>query len=144
MAKIADRDAETAIISVLRSGNPLLLPQAITSLGVIQSRNALTDLMQILLRDAHFLKDLTVKMNVLSAFAMIGDRSVAKRLVEMLQSRHLIARKRWTQLKIAIVDCLGKLADPQALAVLRELTCGTGKLGQACSAAIDSIERTGT
>lgn len=143
LAKIGDRDAETAIIGVLRGNDALLLPQAITSLGGMQSRKALADLMQIFLREGPFLEELTLKMDVLSTFAMIGDRSVVERLVEILQSRHLVARKQWGQLKIAIVNCLGKLGGPQALPVLRKLAAGPGELGRACSDAIDSIERTG-
>jgi HEAT repeat protein len=143
LAKIGGRDAETAIIAVLRGNDPLLLPQSITSLGGMRSSKALADLMQILLHEELFLKDLSLKKDVLAAFAMIGERSVVERLLELLQSRHLIARKRWLQLKIAIVNCLGKLGDPQSLPVLQSLASNPGELGRACSDAIDSIERTG-
>lgn len=141
LAKIGDWDAEAAIISVLRNDDHLLLPQAIASLGGMQSRKAVADLMRILLRERLFLKDLPLKKDVLSAFAMIGDRSVAEHLVEILYSRHLVARKRWVGYKIAIANCLGKLRDPQALTILRKLASSRGELGRACSDAINSIER---
>jgi len=143
LAKIGGRDAETAIITVLRDDNPLLLPQAITSLGGMQSRKALSDMTKIFLRGGTFPEELALKMDVLSSFAKIGDCSVIEHLLEVLQSRHLVVHKQWDKLKIAIVNCLVKLGDPQALAVLRKLADGTGELGRTCRDAINSIERSG-
>ena len=105
----------------------------------MRSQLALADLMQILLRDGVFLKELPLKLDVLSAFAMIGERSVVARLVEILQGRHLIDRKGWSALKIAIIDCLAKLGAPQALPVLQKLAATPGELGRACGDAIAAI-----
>ena len=143
LAKIGGRDAEAALIAVLRDSNPQLLSQVIASLGGMKSNMALPELMQILCREDLFLKNLSLKMEVLTAIAMIGDPSVAERLAEIIRSRSLIARGRRLRLKIAIADCLGKLADQQALPVLLKLAAASGELGLACSAAVESILRTG-
>lgn len=143
LAKIGGRDAETAVIQVLRDGDPLLLPQAITSLGGMKSRKALPDLMQIVNREDMFLDTLSLKTDAIAAISMIGERSVVPRLTAIIQSRRLMSRSRWTQLKIAIAVCLGKLGDTRALPVLRKLAASSGELGRACSEAVDAIERTG-
>ena len=143
LAKIGGPGAETAIISVLSRNDPFLLPQAITSLGGMRSRKALVELMRILLQDDLFLNTLPLKIEAAAAIAMIGDTVVVPQLVTLLQSRHLMARNRWLHLKIALADCLGRLGDPRALPILRNLAPKPGELGLACGSAIDSIERSG-
>jgi hypothetical protein len=143
LAKIGGRDAETAIITVLQGNDTLLLPQAITSLGGMQSRTALPVLMQLLGEKSVFLKTLPLKLDILSAIAMIGDSSVVPRLVDLLLSRHLLARARWNQLKVALAACLGKLGDPRSLAALAKLSRASGELGRACTDAIEAIQRCG-
>jgi hypothetical protein len=143
LAKIGGRDAEGAIIAVLRGNNPLLLPQAIASLGGMRSRRAVGTLMQLVCAEDLFLKNLPLKIDALAAIAMIGDSSVVPRLLEMLQRRPLMARNRWTALKIHVVTCLAGLGEPRALPVLRKLAHASGELGHACNVVIGSMERTG-
>ena len=143
LAKIGGKDAENAIISILRDNNPSLLPQALASLGGMKSKKALGDLMHIIHSEDMFLKTLPLKTSALAAIALIGDQQVTPYLVKLLEKRHLIARSRWEQLKIAVALCLGKLGDPRALPVLRKMAGSSGELGQACAEAADSIERTG-
>lgn len=143
LAKIGGKEAEAAIISILHSSDPSLLPQAITSLGGMKSKKSLKDLMHILHNDDMFLKTLPLKTNALAAIALIGDQQVTPYLVKLLENRHLIARSRWEQFKIAVALCLGKLGDPRALPALRKMAGETGKLGQTCADAADSIERAG-
>lgn len=143
LAKIGGRDAETAIIAVLKGNDPQLLPQAMASLGGMRSRRAVAVLMQFLCADDLFLKSLPLKIDALSAIAMIGDGSVVPRLLEILQRRPLMARNRWTALKIHVVTCLARLGEPGSLPILRKLALTSGDLGRACSDVIDSMERTG-
>lgn len=143
LAKIGGRDAEAAIIAVLRGNDPLLLPQAMASLGGMRSRRAVGALMEFVSAEDLFLKNLPLKIDALAAIAMIGDRSVVPRLLEMLQRRPLMARSRWTALKIHVVTCLAGLGEPRALPVLRTLAHASGELGRACNVVIDSMERTG-
>lgn len=143
LAKIGGKEAEAAIISVLRDNNPSLLPQALTSLGGMKSKKALVDLMHIIHNEDMFLKTLSLKTSTLAAIALIGDQQVTPHLVKLLEKRHLMAHSRWEQFKIAIVLCLGKLGDPRALPVLLKMARSSGELGQACAEAANSIERTG-
>ncbi|HEY3308822.1 MAG TPA: HEAT repeat domain-containing protein [Desulfuromonadaceae bacterium] len=143
LAKIGGREAETALISIVRTGDPSLLPQALTSLGGMKSRKSLVELMHIINSDDMFLKTLSLKINALSAISMIGERQVVPPLVELLEKRHLLVRSRWEQLHVAIANCLGKLGDPRALPVLQKITTSSGALGRACAEAIESIEQAG-
>ena len=143
LAKIGDKDAESAIISVIQGINSLLLPQAVASLGGMKSRSALAALMQLLGEKNLFLETLPLKLDILTAIAMIGDSSVVPGLEEMLLSRHLFARNRWMSLKVALATCLGKLGDPRAVPALENLAHKSGELGRTCTDAIVAIQRTG-
>jgi len=141
LAKIGGREAESAIVTVLRGSNPLLLPQAITSLGAMKSQLALADLLAIISGKDMFLKTLPQKTDALAAIAMIGDRRVTPQLLNLLDKSHLVARNRWELFKIAVAQCLGKLGDSRALPVLWKMGLKTGELGRVCAAAADAIER---
>jgi len=144
LAKIGGKEAESAILAVLRSSDASLLPQAIASLGGMKSRRALVELLHIICSEDMFLNGLALKTEALAAIALIGDRQVTPRLLDLLESRHLVARSRWMQFKIAIAVCLGKLGDSRAVPVLRKKASGSGELGRACAEAADLIEqRTG-
>jgi HEAT repeat protein len=142
LAKIGGREAEAAIIGILNSNNLQLLPQVIASLGGMKSRRALMELMQIVCSSDMFLKSLPLKIDALAAVAMIGDRQAVPPLTRLLASRHVFARSRWEQLKIAIAVCLGRLGDPRALPVLNKFASDTGELGRTCAEAVETIERT--
>ncbi len=143
LAKIGGRDAEVAIIALLGGDDPLLLPQAVASLGGMRSRRAVPTLMQIVCAEDLFLRTLPLKIDALAALAVIGDSSVVPRLLELLRRRPLMARNRWTVLKIHVVTCLAGLNEPRALPVLRKLSHASGELGQACNVVIGSMERRG-
>lgn len=142
LAKIGGQQAETAVIAVLGSTDSVLWPQAIASLGGMKSRKALTHLLQIVCDDDRFLQNLALKRDALTAIAMIGDQQATPRLVQLLESRHLISRSRWTQFKIAIAGCLARLDDSRALPALRRKARGSGELARACAEALGAIERT--
>lgn len=141
LAKIGGREAESAIIAVLHGNNPQLYPQVIASLGGMKSRRALAELMQIVCRGDMLLKTLPIKADALAAVATIGDRQAVPALTRLLAGRHLFARARWEQFKVAIAGCLGRLGDPRALPVLRKFSSGSGDLGRACTEAAETIER---
>lgn len=144
LSRIGGKEAEAAIISILRGNDTDLFPQAITSLGGMKSRKALPELMRILTNKDTFLKSLSLKLDVLAAIAMIGDRQVTPRLLEIIKERHLLAGNRWKQLKSSAAQCLGKLGDPRALTVLKEYAASQDELGVACSEAAIMIEKTGS
>ncbi|MDO9309893.1 MAG: HEAT repeat domain-containing protein [Deltaproteobacteria bacterium] len=144
LAGIGGREAESAIIGILRGNDSDLYPQAIASLGGMKSRKSLTDLMRILTSKDTFLKSLPMKLDVLAAIAMIDDRQVTPRLVELLTERHLLAAGRWKQLKSAVAQCLGKLGDARALPALKEYASNPGELGAVCAEAAGLIEKSGS
>jgi len=143
LAKIGGRDAEAAIIDVLRGNEPSLFPQVIASLGGMKSRKALVELLRIVCGDDMFLTNLPLKIEALGAIAMIGDRQVVPILVNILASGHIVVPSRWKQFKIAIAGCLARLGDARALPILKKKSSVAGELGRACAEAVETIERTG-
>lgn len=143
LAKIDSRDAESALIGILRGNDQELYPQAMASLGGIKSKRAQTELLRIISAKDLFLQSLPLKTEALTAIAMIGDKQLTPRLVDLLKERRLLALSRLRQFKVAIAQCLGKLEDARALPALREYAADRGELGAACSEAIALIERSG-
>lgn len=141
LAKIGGREAESALIGLLLGNNSLLFPQVIASLGGMKSRKALVKLMQIVCSGDMFLKNLSIKIDALNAIAVIGDRQAVPALTKILASRHIFARSRWDQFKIAIAVCLARLGDIRSLPILKKKASGSGDLGRACAEAVETIER---
>lgn len=143
LASIGGRDAEVAIIAVLQGRNEQLYPQAISSLGGMRSKKAVSELMRIIFSKDTFLASLQLKINALSAIAMIGDRQVVTHLIKLLSERHLLASRRHLQLKCAVANCLGRLGDRAALPVLGKLSTRSRELGAACAEALEMIIKSG-
>ena len=142
LAKIGGQQAEEAVIAVLDGPDPALWPQAIASLGGMKSGKSLDVLLQIVCDNDRFLQNLALKCDALKAIAMIGDHRATPCLIRLLESRHLILRKRWALFKIAIAACLTRLNDKSALPALRKKARGSGELARACTEALGAIERT--
>jgi hypothetical protein len=141
LALLGGQESETSILGILRGMDTALHPQAIASLGGMKSRKSLPELIKILFSRDLFLKSLTLKLDTLTAIAMIGDRQVTPHLVALLDERYLLASARGKQLKIAAALCLGKLGDVRAVPALEKLASEGGELGSACSDAIVMIEK---
>jgi HEAT repeat protein len=127
---------------VLRGQDSALYPQAVSSLGGMQSKKAVAELMKIVCTRDLFLKNLSLKTDALAAIAVIGDHQVTPQLTALLKERHLLAAARGRELRIAIATCLGRLGDRRALPTLAKLAQNSGELGTACSNAIAQIEKT--
>ena len=143
LAKIGGREADSALIGILRTNETELYPLTMTSLGILKSRKSLTELLRILSAKDTFLTLLPQKIDALAAIAMIGDKQVIPHLVDLLTERHLLASNRWKLLKTAIAQCLGKLGDSKALPALRKYASNQDELGKACSESVELIERSG-
>lgn len=143
LAKIGGRDAESALIGLLRGNDKELYPQTMASLGGIKSRKSLADLMRIISAKDLLLKSYSTKVDALAAIAMIGDKQVTPRLLELLAERHILAANSWNLFKVALIQCLGRLGDDRALPALNKYITRSGKLGAACVEAIELIERSG-
>lgn len=142
LAQLSGSEAETAIIGILRGLDSALHPQAISSLGGMQSKRSLPELLKIAFARDLFLKTLSLKVEALAAIALIGDRQVTPHLIHLLEERHLLAAARGRELKIAVATCLGRLGDPRALPALAKLAADSSELGSACTNAIALIEKT--
>lgn len=143
LAQLGGHVAEAAILGILTGSDPALYPQAIASLGGMKSRKSLAELTKIVFSRDLFLQSLPLKIDALTAIALIGDRQVTPHLVALLEERHLLAAARGRVLKAAIADCLGKLGDARAVPALEKLASRGGELGSACYDAISMIEKTG-
>ncbi|MEI7816550.1 MAG: HEAT repeat domain-containing protein, partial [Desulfuromonadales bacterium] len=142
IAQIGGPEAEAAVLEMLHGSNTTLYPQLIASLGGMKSKKALAELLIILFSKDIFLKTLTLKIDVLTAIATIGDRQVTPHLVALLGRRYLLAKARGNLLKAAIVVCLGKLGDARAIPALRKYASAGSNLGYVCLEAIAAIEKT--
>lgn len=140
LAMLGVEEAEAAIIKILRGTDTALFAQAIASMGGMKSRKSLPELMKMLFVRDMFLQSLALKIEVLVALALIGDRQVTPHLLVLLEERHLLAVTRGRQLKIAVAACLGKLGDSRAIPTLEKMASGGGELGSACLEAIAIIE----
>ena len=142
LARLGGQEAEAALLGVLRNPDSALHPQAMLSLGGMKSRKALPELMKIVSTRDLFLKNLPLKIDALTAIALIGDPIVTPHLTALLAERHLLAAARGKELKIAVAACLGRLGDPRALPALTRLANDNDDLGSACSNAAALIEKT--
>jgi HEAT repeat protein len=141
LAKIGGGEAEQIIIRLLNDPDQGIVRQAIISLGTMKCRSALPQLLQIIETRDRFLKTLAIKKDAVQAIGIIGDRQVAPHLLAILVSSHILAWSRWQELKTSVAQALGQLGAESALPELRNEVRRGGKLGAACSDAIDAIER---
>ena len=141
VTQIGGDEAESALLSVLRSPDTELYPQAIASLGILKSKKSLPELVKIVTASDLFLRTLPLKIDALAAIALIGDRQVTPLLVMLMEERNLLAAARGRQLKASIAVCLGKLGDVRALPILIKLSSSGGELGSACAESSRIIEK---
>lgn len=141
LAQIGGDEAESSILDVLRGPDTELYPQAVASLGIMKSRKSLLELMKIVSSSDIFLRTLSLKIDALTAMALIGDRQVTPLLAMLLEERNLLAVTRGRQLKTSIALCLGKLGDARALPILAKLSSSGGELGSACVESMRMIEQ---
>jgi HEAT repeat protein len=141
LVQIGGEEAESAILAVLRTPDTVLYPQAIATLGGMKSKKSLVELLRIVTSGDLFLKNLSLKIDALTAIAAIGDRQVTPLLVMLMEERHLLAAARGRQLKSSIAACMGKLGDARAVPVLEKFSSGAGELASACAEALRMIEK---
>ena len=107
----------------------------------MKSGKGLEVLLQMVSEKDRFLQNFALKCDALAAIAMIGDQQAVPFLIRLLESRHLISRRRWSLFKVAIAACLARLGDNRALPALKKLARGSGELARACTEALEAIER---
>jgi HEAT repeat protein len=141
LAKIGGESAEAALIPLLQEPDQGVVRAAASALGRLRSRQAVPTMVKLLERRDLLLKELALKKDLLAALAAIGDYSVTRRLLKVLESRGWLAPGKYLELKLATAAALGALGDRAALPVLTRLAAGKGALAGACRQAVDALEK---
>lgn len=139
LAKIGGSVAESALITLLKQKNTPLLSQVIASLAGMKSHKAVLEFLAIVFGRDLFLKTVAIKCEALAAIAIVGDSKVAPQIAKLLDAGFFMAGKRTLQLKIAAVECLGKLCNSDVIPILEKHAQTKGELGKVCSSAIETL-----
>ena len=138
LMKIGGEAAEGALIPLLEEPDEGVVRHAVLSLGLLQSRQAVPPLLNLLEKRDLLLKGLVVKKELVVALGRIGDRRATGALLKLLGTRGWPVLGRWLELKIEVAATLG---DEAALPALAGLAAGRGALAEGCREALDAIER---
>ena len=141
LLKIGGKDVETIIIGLLDDKDEAIARQAILSLGLMKSAAAVQPLVLIMEKRDFFMRQLAIKKDAMQALGRIGDRRATPYLLKVLEARVWLFWGKWGELKVAAAAALGYIGDETSLQVLKANTSRGGRLGSACSEALDNIER---
>lgn len=141
LSRIKGREAESVIISLIYDKSQVIRKQAIQALGTMKSQTAVEQLLQIATQSDFFMKHIPLKKEALVAVGRIGDRQAVPELIRIMQTPSWQFWRCPEDLKIAAVASLGMIGDEAAIAPLLAMSTIGGKLGRACSEAIETIER---
>lgn len=144
LARIGGRDATLLLIDLLHDKNQTIRKQAILWMGNTRNEKALQPLLHLVTKRGVLEKSLAVKKEALLAIGRIGDQRALEPLFRLVRKRHWIARGRWERLKILAVDTIGRLGGEPAREFLEKLSARGGRIGLACSAALETMEQRAT
>jgi hypothetical protein len=86
-------------------------------------------------------KALELKKEALLAIGHIGDREALDPLFRMVKKRHWIVPSRQEELKILAVETIGHLGGESSREFLEKISARGGRVGRACSAALETMEQ---
>jgi hypothetical protein len=141
LARIGGREATMLLIDFLSDKNLSIKRQTITWLGITRNEKALDPLLQLVMKQDLLAKTLTLKKEALIAIGRMGDRRAIDTLCRFVRKRHLLAADRWEELKILAVNTIGQLGGESSREFLGRMSARGGRIGRACSAALESAER---
>ena len=141
LVRIGGKDVESLIIGLMDDRDEVIVRHAVLSLGLLKSTAAVQPLIQIMEKRDIFMKRLAMKKNAIQGLGRIGDKRATPNLLRVLTAHDWLPWSRWYELKIAAAIALGQLGDEAALPLLKVEASGGGRLGTACSEAVDNIER---
>jgi len=141
LVKTGGKDAESIIIDLLDDDDESIVRHAIMSLGILKSTTAILSLISITKKRDIFTKRLAMKKDAIQALGRIGDKRATPHLLTVLEAHCWLPWNRWDDLKVVAATALGQLGDEAALPVLKSNASRGGRLGRACSEAVDNIER---
>lgn len=143
LVKIGGEQAEDAIIGLLAAEDNLTKRHAVISLGLLKSRRAVEPLCALVERRDPFKKSLAFKRDVIQSLGRIGDRRAVPSLLRLLEHRPWFGRRRWDDVRMAVVTTLAQIGDPAALGLLDSLAAKGGMLAAASADAAEDIRRRG-
>ncbi|BEH08628.1 HEAT repeat domain-containing protein [Geobacter sulfurreducens subsp. ethanolicus] len=143
LVKIGGEQAEEAIIGLLVAEDNLTKRHAVISLGLLKSRRAVEPLCTLIERRDPFKKSLAFKRDVIQSLGRIGDRRAVPSLLRLLEHRPWFGRRRWDDVRMAVVTTLAQIGDPTALGLLDSLAARGGMLAEASAEAAEDIRRRG-
>jgi HEAT repeat protein len=143
LARIGGREATTLLIDFLDDKNQGVKRQTITWLGITRNEKALQALLQLVMKQDLLGKTLTLKKEAIIAIGRIGDRRAIDILGRFIRKGHIITPGRWEELKILAIETIGKLGGESSREFLGRMSGRGGRIGRACSAALESAERLG-
>jgi HEAT repeat protein len=141
LARIGGREATTLLIDFLDDKNQGVKRQTITWLGITRNEKALQPLLELVMKQDLLGKTITLKKEAIVAIGRIGDRRAIDILGRFIRKRHLISSGRWEELKILAIETIGKLGGESSREFLGRMSGRGGRIGRACSAALESAER---
>jgi HEAT repeat protein len=141
LARIGGREATSLLIDFLDDKNQGVKRQTITWLGITRNEKALQPLLQLVMKQDLLGKAITLKKEAIIAIGRIGDRRAIDILGRFIRKRHLISPGRWEELKILAIETIGKLGGESSREFLGRMSGRGGRIGRACSAALESAER---
>jgi hypothetical protein len=141
LVRIEGKDVESLIIGLMDDRDEVIVRHAVLSLGLLKSTAAVQPLIQIMEKRDIFMQRLAMKINAIQGLGRIGDKRATPNLLRVLTAHDWLPWSRWDELKIAAAIALGQLGDEAALPLLKVKASGGGRLGTACSEAVDNIER---
>jgi hypothetical protein len=139
LTKAGGPESVALLIELLSDQNPSVVRQAVFSLGILKADTATDPLMGIVNKRDIFLKSLQLKKEALQAIGLIGSRRILPYLMKTAGKRYLFAARRREELKVSIVETIGRIGDESSLGFLQAMSSRGGTLGSACSEAIHSI-----
>ncbi|HMN02419.1 MULTISPECIES: HEAT repeat domain-containing protein [Geobacter] len=141
LVKIGGEQAEEAVIGLLSAEDELTKRHAVISLGLLKSRRAVEPLCALIERRDPFKQSLALKRDAIQALGRIGDRRAVPYLLRLLEHRPWFGRRRWDDIRMAVVASLAQIGDPAALDLLNVLTMQGGMLAVASADAAEDIRR---
>ena len=139
LARIGGREATLLLIDLLQDKDQAVRKQAIIWMGNTRNEKTLQPLLHLVTKRGVLRKSLAIKMEALLAIGRIGDRRALEPLFSLVWKRHWIARGHWEKVKIIAVETISYLGGESAKGFLEKLSARGGRIGLACSAALETM-----
>jgi HEAT repeats len=139
LAKIGGSEATAELIALLKDENQAVRKQAIAWLGITRNQKALEPLIRLVMKRDPLGKRAEIRKEALVAIGHIGDRQAIDPLSRLAKKRYWLAPGRHLELQVLAVETIARLGGESSRDVLEKLAVRGGRIGRACTAALESI-----